>query len=162
MPLLPGVILPCDTCKRRYRRVLPGGSLLRGGSRLREFATYRTQGYALERQKALATAHGSRERLNSHPKHDTGSGGSRREKRKCGNYRGVAKTRLERFIRSRGLFVSHVVNASHVCRQRLLLWRNGQASPTLSSIRKLVRAMREVTNNPKVTANDLFPLDDDD
>jgi hypothetical protein len=78
------------------------------------------------------------------------------------NYRGVAKTRLERFMRSRGLFVSEVVKASHVCRQRLRLWRSGESSPTLSSIRKLVQAMREVTNNPKVKANDLFPLDDDE
>ena len=78
------------------------------------------------------------------------------------NYRGVAKTRLERFIRSRGLFVSQVVNASHVCRQRLRLWRSGESSPKLSSIRNLVRAMREVTNNPRVRANDLFPLDDDE
>jgi hypothetical protein len=77
-------------------------------------------------------------------------------------YHGEARTRLERFIRSRGLFVSHVVNTSHVCRQRLLLWRSGEASPMLSSIRKLVCAMREVTNNPNVRANDLFPLDDDD
>jgi len=65
-------------------------------------------------------------------------------------------------MRSRGLFVSEVVKASHVCRQRLRLWRSGESSPTLSSIRKLVQAMREVTNNPKVKANDLFPLDDDE
>lgn len=77
-------------------------------------------------------------------------------------YHGVAKTRLERFIRSRGLFLSHVVRASHVCRRRLQLWRIGESSPMLSSIRKLVRAMREVTQDPRIKANDLFPLDDDE
>jgi hypothetical protein len=32
----------------------------------------------------------------------------------------------------------------------------------LSSIRKLVRGMRHLTNDPTVTANHLFPLDDDE
>jgi hypothetical protein len=77
-------------------------------------------------------------------------------------YRGVATTRLERFIRTRGLLLSEVGNASHVCRQRLLLWRFGKAWPMLTSIRKLVRGMRAVTDDPNVKANDLFPLDDDD
>jgi hypothetical protein len=84
------------------------------------------------------------------------------EGRKCVSYHGVAGTRLKRFIRSRGLFISHVIKASHVCRQRLQLWRSGEACPMLSSIRKLVRAMREVTGDPKVRASDLFSLDDDE
>ena len=78
------------------------------------------------------------------------------------NYRGVATTRLERFIRVRGLFPSQVSEASHVCRQRLQVWCIGKASPMLSSIRKLVRGMREVTHDPTVRANDLFALDDDE
>ena len=77
-------------------------------------------------------------------------------------YRGVATTRLERFIRTRGLFPSDVGRASHLCRQRLQLWRYGEASPMLSSIRKLLQGMREVTRDPTLRANDLFPLDDDD
>lgn len=76
-------------------------------------------------------------------------------------YHGVAKTRLETFIRSRGLSPTQVGEAAHVCRQRLLLWRNGRASPMLSSIRKLVRGMQEVTGDLTLRANDLFPLDDD-
>jgi hypothetical protein len=32
----------------------------------------------------------------------------------------------------------------------------------LSSIRKLVRGMQEVTGDPTLRANDLFPLDDDE
>ena len=82
-------------------------------------------------------------------------------KRKC-NFRGVATTRLERFIRARGLFAFQVSEASDVCRQRLLLWRLGKAWPTLTSIRKLVRGLRELTNDPNVKANDLFALDNDD
>jgi hypothetical protein len=77
-------------------------------------------------------------------------------------YHGVAKTRLERFIRSRGLYPAQVGRASHVCRQRLHLWRIGKAWPTLSSLRRLVRGIRELTDNPNVNANDLFPLDEND
>ena len=77
-------------------------------------------------------------------------------------YSGVATTRLEHFIRARGLRPSHVARASDVCRSLLQSWRVGKASPTLTSIRKLVQGMREVTDDPVVRANDLFPLDDDE
>ncbi len=52
--------------------------------------------------------------------------------------------------------------ASDVCRSRLQMWRVGKVSPMLSSIRKLVRGMREVTADQTIKANDLFPLDDDE
>lgn len=81
------------------------------------------------------------------------------KRRKC-NYRGVAATKLERFIRARQLFPSDVATASNVCRQRLQAWRYDEASPMLSSIRRLVRGMREVTGDSKIKAHDLFPLDD--
>jgi len=42
------------------------------------------------------------------------------------------------------------------------MWRVGKVSPMLSSIRKLVRGMREVTADQTIKANDLFPLDDDE
>lgn len=74
----------------------------------------------------------------------------------------IAITRLERFIVARGLRPARVGRACGVCRARLQLWRIGKAWPMLSSIRKLVRGMRLVTNDPTVTANDLFPLDDDE
>lgn len=77
-------------------------------------------------------------------------------------YQGVPSTRLERFIRSRELVPIRVAEASHVCRQRLLLWRKGKSSPMVSSIRKLVRGMQEVTGDPTLSANHFFPLDDDD
>jgi transcriptional regulator with XRE-family HTH domain len=77
-------------------------------------------------------------------------------------YRGVATTRLERFIRARGLFPAQVGMASDVARSRLQLWRAGKASPMLSSIRKLVQGLRQVTADQTIKANDLFPLDDDD
>jgi predicted transcriptional regulator len=85
-----------------------------------------------------------------------------RTRRKRLKYHGIAQTRLERYIRSRGLFNSDVARAAHVCRQRLQLWRLGKVCPVLTSIRKLVRGMREMTDDPHVKANDLFPLDDDD
>jgi hypothetical protein len=81
------------------------------------------------------------------------------KRRKC-NYRGVAATKLERFIRARELFPSEVAMASNVCRQRLQAWRYAKASPMLSSIRRLVRGMRKVTGDPTIKAHDLFPLDD--
>jgi predicted transcriptional regulator len=76
--------------------------------------------------------------------------------------RRIPATKLDRFIRSRRLSLAEVVRASDVCRSRLLLWRVGKVSPMLSSIRKLVKGVRKVTNDPAVTANDLFSLDDDE
>jgi hypothetical protein len=75
--------------------------------------------------------------------------------------RGIAPTRLEKFIRARKLTPAQVSRASGINRSRLQVLRVGVASPTLSSIRKLVLGMRELTNDPEITANDLFPLDDD-
>jgi hypothetical protein len=85
-----------------------------------------------------------------------------RARRKRGKYPGIAETRLERYIRSQALFHSHVARASGICRQRLRLWCAGKSSPMLTSIRKLVRGVRQITDDPDVTANDLFPLDDDE
>jgi len=65
-------------------------------------------------------------------------------------------------MRACGLFPTEVGMASDVCRSRLQLWRAGKGSPMLSSIRKLVRGMREVTADQTIKANDLFPLDDDE
>lgn len=82
--------------------------------------------------------------------------------RKRKRYRDTAVTRLERFIRARDLFPGQVAEACAVPRTRLQLWRAGKVSPTLTSMRKLVRGLRELTADPTITANDLFPLDDDD
>jgi hypothetical protein len=81
--------------------------------------------------------------------------------RKGVTYRGIATTRLEKFIRARNLTPAQVSRASCVHRARLQIWRSGAASPALSSIRKLVRGVRTLTNDLQITANDLFPLDDD-
>lgn len=81
--------------------------------------------------------------------------------RKRVRYRGIATTRLEEFIRAQNLTPARVGRASGVHRARLQIWRRGAASPTLSSIRKLVQGMRKLTNDLQITANDLFPLDDD-
>jgi transcriptional regulator with XRE-family HTH domain len=74
----------------------------------------------------------------------------------------MATTRLERFIHARGLLPAHVARASGVARSRLQLWRSGKSSPMLTTVRKLVQGMREMTGDPTVKANDLFPLDDDE
>jgi transcriptional regulator with XRE-family HTH domain len=76
-------------------------------------------------------------------------------------YRGIAATRLEQFIRARNLTPAQVGRASGVHRSRLKIWRTGAASPTVSSIRRLVRGIRQLTDDLQITANDLFPLDDD-
>jgi len=81
--------------------------------------------------------------------------------RKRVTYLGIATTRLEKFIRARNLIPAKVGRASGVHRSRLKIWRAGAAAPTVSSIRKLVRGIRQVTSDLKITANDLFPLDDD-
>jgi hypothetical protein len=77
-------------------------------------------------------------------------------------YRGAARTRLEHLIRAYGLFPGRVTKIAEIARDRLLLYRIGAASPTLSTIRRLVRGFRALTRNPTITANDLFALDDDD
>ena len=78
------------------------------------------------------------------------------------SYQGEITTRLERFIRARELFPSHISKACGLARNRLLLYRTDGASPTLPIIRRLVRGLRKLTKDPTICANDLFPLDDDD
>lgn len=72
--------------------------------------------------------------------------------RKRVTYHGIAATRLEKFIRARNLTPAQVGRASGVHRSRLRIWRTGAASPTVSSIRRLLRGIRSTS----ITEADLF------
>jgi transcriptional regulator with XRE-family HTH domain len=79
------------------------------------------------------------------------------------NFRGgrPAQTRLEAFIRARGLYQLDVARATGICRQRLRRWCINEGSPRLSSVRKLLHGLRQLTGDRSIKADDLFPLDDE-
>jgi DNA-binding XRE family transcriptional regulator len=72
------------------------------------------------------------------------------------------KTRLDRFIRERGLYQLDLANATNIARQRIHQWSVGRSSPRLKNVRKLVHGVRKLTGDPHINANDLFRLDDDE
>jgi transcriptional regulator with XRE-family HTH domain len=79
------------------------------------------------------------------------------------NFRGEpARTRLDRFIRARGLYQLDLAEATDIARQQISHWSRGTSAPRLTSIRKLLRGVRKLTGNSRIKANDLFPLDDDE
>jgi transcriptional regulator with XRE-family HTH domain len=84
--------------------------------------------------------------------------------RKRKNFRGgkPAQTRLEAFIRARGLYQLDVAKATGVGRQRIFRWCSGEDSPRLTNIRKLLHGLRVLTGDRRIKANDIFPLDDDE
>ena len=73
-----------------------------------------------------------------------------------------AQTRLEAFLRARGLYQLDVAQATGVGRQRICRWSSGEDSPRLTNIRKLLHGVRVLTGDRRIKANDLFPLDDDE
>lgn len=68
-------------------------------------------------------------------------------------------TRLERFIRSRGIKPAHLARESGYSRQHLLRLRFGRMLPSLSCIASIPLALRQLTNQ-RVAAEDLFDHDD--
>ena len=52
--------------------------------------------------------------------------------------------------------------ATGYSKQQVQRVRFGDAEPTAKSIPRFVRAARLLANDASITANDLFPLDDDD
>jgi hypothetical protein len=52
--------------------------------------------------------------------------------------------------------------ATGYSRQQVQRVRFGDAEPTAKAIPRFVKAARLLTNDPSITANDMFPLDDDD
>ena len=71
-------------------------------------------------------------------------------------------TRLERFLTARGIDRTRFAKETGSSRQWVQRVRFGDAEPTAKSIPRFVRAARLLTRDLSITANDLFPLDDDD
>ena len=72
------------------------------------------------------------------------------------------ETRLDRFLAAREIPKLRFARATGYSRQQVQRVRFGDAEPTAQSIRRFVKAARLLANDPTITANDLFPLDDDD
>jgi hypothetical protein len=66
-------------------------------------------------------------------------------------------SRLERFLRSRGIRPAHLSRESGYSRQFLLRVRLGRVQPTRCCIARVVQACRRLTRGP-VRARDLFDL----
>lgn len=73
-----------------------------------------------------------------------------------------ADTRLDRFLTARGIDRRRFVKETGYSRQWVKSVRFGDAEPTAKSIPAFVRAARLLTNDHSISANDLFPLDDED
>jgi predicted transcriptional regulator len=70
-------------------------------------------------------------------------------------------TRLESYLKSRGIKPAHLARESGYSRQHLLRIRMGRMEPTRRCIAAIVTACRRLTRET-VRANDLFDLDGDD
>ena len=81
---------------------------------------------------------------------------TRRPPRKHGD------TRLERFLIKKGIDKAQFAKETGRSRQWIQRVRFGDAEPTAKSIPSIVGAARLLTSDISITANDLFPLDDDD
>jgi predicted transcriptional regulator len=68
-------------------------------------------------------------------------------------------TRLEAFLKSRGIKPEHLAVESGYSRQHLLRVRMGRMEPTRRCIKAVVSAARRLAREP-VTASDLFDLGD--
>jgi predicted transcriptional regulator len=67
-------------------------------------------------------------------------------------------TRLEAFIKSRGLLPSHVAKHADYSRQHLLRLRKGEMEPTRKCIKAITAACRRLARE-RVRAADLFDLE---
>ena len=67
------------------------------------------------------------------------------------------RSRLERFLRSRGIKPAHLARESGYSRQFLLRLRLGRFQPSRCCIARVVQACRRLTREP-VRARDLFDL----
>ena len=70
-------------------------------------------------------------------------------------------TRLEMFLKSRGIKPAHLARESGYSRQHLLRIRMGRMEPTRRCIASIVTACRRLSREP-VRAADLFDLDGED
>ncbi len=69
-------------------------------------------------------------------------------------------TRLESFLKSRGVKPAHLARESGYSRQHLLRIRMGRMEPTRRCIAAIVAACRRLSRE-QVRANDLFELEED-
>jgi DNA-binding phage protein len=67
-------------------------------------------------------------------------------------------TRLEAFLKSKGIKPAHVAHYSGYSRQHLLRVRKGEMEPTRKCIAAIVKAVRHILREP-VRASDLFELE---
>ena len=72
----------------------------------------------------------------------------------------MTTTRLEQFIKSRGIKPAHLARESGYSRQHLLRIRMGRMEPTRRCIAAIVAACRRLSREP-VRADDLFDLGQD-
>jgi predicted transcriptional regulator len=70
------------------------------------------------------------------------------------------QTRLERFLKLKGIKPAHLARESGYSRQHLLRVRMGRMEPTRRCIAAIVAACRRLTRDP-VRADDLFDLGDE-
>jgi len=73
----------------------------------------------------------------------------------------MSKTRLESFIRSRGIKPAHLARESGYSRQHLLRIRMGRMEPTRRCIAAIAAACRRLSGE-SVRASELFELDEED
>jgi hypothetical protein len=73
----------------------------------------------------------------------------------------MATTRLESFIRSRGIKPAHLARESGYSRQHLLRIRMGRMEPTRRCIAAIASACRRLSGEG-VRASELFELDEED
>ena len=69
-------------------------------------------------------------------------------------------TRLERYLKLKGIKPAHLARESGYSRQHLLRVRTGRMEPTRRCIAAIVAACRRLTHEP-VRADDLFDLGDE-
>lgn len=72
----------------------------------------------------------------------------------------VESSRLERFMRSRGIRPKILSVSSGVSLAQLLDYRKNRSSPVIRTARRLVRGVRKLGYS--CTFNDLWPLNDDE
>jgi predicted transcriptional regulator len=70
-------------------------------------------------------------------------------------------TKLEAYLKSRGIKPAHLARESGYSRQHLLRIRMGRMEPTRRCIAAIVSACRRLSHEP-VRAADLFELDSDE
>jgi predicted transcriptional regulator len=73
----------------------------------------------------------------------------------------MTTTRLESFIKSRGIKPAHLARESGYSRQHLLRIRTGRMEPTRRCIAAIAAACRRLSGE-SVRASELFELDEED